>query len=154
MKFSQIFLQYGSNSNIYFLSWYGFTLNKNPEKIQYEIFLDEKKSIKLNNDLDLYQIIIEISNFFKIFDFENGFFCFEEIRNKDNYNKNKGNFNEKINKILFLTNKLQKLIEQNLKGYYNNDIKEDFLIRKEAEDLKDFNLMNISNVIIEEKTVK
>jgi hypothetical protein len=100
--------------------------------------------------------LIELSNFFKIEDFQNGFFCFEEIRNKEIYNnnnKNKENFIDKINKILIITNKFKFFIEKNLIKYYNKDIKEDFSLKKEAEELKDFNLMNICNVIIEEKTV-
>jgi hypothetical protein len=109
--------------------------------------------------MDLYQNIIEISNFYNIEDFQNGFFCFEEIRNKEilnnnnNNNNNLENFINKINKILYLTNKLKYFVEENLKRYYNKDIKDDFYLKKEAEDLKKFNLINICNVIIEEKTV-
>ena len=80
-------MQYGSQSNLYFLSWYGFSLNNNPEKIkEYPIQLEENNlnlkdlinpEIKLNKDLDLFSIIIILSAHLQIEDFINGFYCFK-----------------------------------------------------------------------------
>lgn len=162
----KIFLQYGSQSNLYFLSWYGFTLNNNPEKIkEYPIDLEEnnlnikdKKSaqIKLNKDLDLYPVIIELSAHMQIDDFINGFYCFSDasfFKNNQIQFMKEDSRKELVDKLKLVFNKLKILINERIDAYCNETINKDVELFEKGVREKNFNLINVFNVIIEEKKV-
>jgi len=116
-----------------------------------------KKSdqIKLNKDLDLYPLIIELSSFLNIEEFINGFYDFTEIKPfYKNITLKEDLRKDKIKNLIFILDYLRKLIDERIENYHNNsNVKNDYSIFEEAKRKKDFNMLNISNVILEEKKV-
>jgi len=155
---------------LYFLSWYGFTIIDNPEKIkEYPINVTIENSnsslnlnlknknkhlLKLNFDLDLYALIIELSSIYNVDEFTNGFYSFNDISINNLDYKKEDPRREKIEKLKKLLDQLKILINSQIKGYYNQEIAKDHEILEEAIKSKDFYLVNFFNVVIEEKKVK
>jgi len=159
----KIFLQYGSQSNLYFLSWYGFTVKNNPEKIkEYPLDLDDDKlkanhkkiaQIKLTNDIDLYPIIVELSAHMQIEHFINGFYCFNHpSKNITRYIKEDPR-KELVDKLKLIIHKLKVLINKKVEGYSIETIDMSQEYYENAVRNKNFNLINVFNVIVEEKKV-
>lgn len=53
----------------------------------------------------------------------------------------------------FILDKLTKIIKNQLQNYCNENIQEDYQMLSQAENENDFNVVNVFNVIIEEKRV-
>ena len=66
----KIFISYGDHDNVFFLFWYAFTVEENPEKIkEYPIEFDDGKLMKFNYDYDLCDIIVQYFELKKVEDF-------------------------------------------------------------------------------------
>ena len=108
----------------------------------------------MNSDLDLYQTLIEYSNYKNIPEFSNGFYSF--LENQKNFNKfQKENFNkENIEKLKLILKEIKFIISEKLGNYFFDKIEEDVIMFKESENKNDFNMSNVFRVIIEEKKVR
>ncbi len=128
-------MRYGHEDNIHFLFYYGFTIENNPTKLNLYIYEIAKKDVDDNETilkmpLELYEPLIK-------------------------FRKSKVNAIKSL-KVEWNALKLLKnsLIER-LNGYNNkNDVEKDMQFFNQAKIENNFNLINISRIIIEEKEVK
>lgn len=131
---------YGNQDNIHFLFWYAFTITDNPEKLKcFPIEFDDEKVLELTNKYDFVEVFESYCKLGK----------FEDHLSTNNILKNK----IKMKKIFDIMKDLKTILENRLSLYFNKNIEADLEDLESFIKIKDFNKVNIMNVLIEEKSV-
>lgn len=121
--------------------WYAFTITDNPENLDcYEIELEDGALIRLKTDYNFREV------------YEN--YCI--IKKSENFlhAKNVLKDNIKLKKLNVLLNEIKNILDNRLRLYYYQTLEEDKSMLEASENSKEFNKLNIFNIILEEKNVR